>query len=238
MLKSKNILRIVIVTTLIFTFAGTAYLGYQAFLEKKWDTITGALAVVAALITIASSLSLNWRLEDEKEPYLHIFFDSKSNRTATSLVVRNDGGSPAFNVRLQWIVALQDFNGKIVQFNADPEGFDILNLPPGTKITRFIGYTQEMLKGLGDASAPIYTGTLYYSTSPSKKSRLKQEFRISMEPIRKGLMSTDDEAEFYFNNKILAEKVKTMGTTMASIDETLKKLINENARDANPNEIL
>jgi len=222
---NKKIVRTSIISLLILILAVTTYFCYQAYQKAEWGTITGGLAVVAALLTVVSSISLTWRLEDEKEPYLNIFFDSKSHVRGTSLVVRNDGGSPAFNIRLEWSEVLLDTYGQQVQFNEHPHGFDILILNPGAKVSRFVNGTIAMFEDYDDTPVPIYKGTLYYSTSRFKKSKLKQDFQISIEHIRKSLLSEDDQAAFYFNNSKLGEKVSEMNKTMISINENLKKII-------------
>jgi hypothetical protein len=221
---SKKIIRIIIVALLILSLAGTAYFCYLAYLKSEWGTITGGMAVVAALITVGSSINLTWRMEDEKEPYLNIFFDSKSHKHTTCLVIRNDGGSPAFNIRLKWEITLLDMTGRSVQFNDDPLGYDMLILNPGSHVSRFIDSTQAMFEGYKGNTAPIYNGVIMYSTSPSKKSRRKQEFRISMEQIKRSLMASDDQAEFYFNNNRLTEKVNELIKSMNCINENLKNL--------------
>lgn len=64
-------------------------------------------------------------MEGAHDPFLNIYFDTTSQKFATDLVVRNDGGSTAYNVKIHWIRPLRDQDNIEVRFSKVDDDIDV-----------------------------------------------------------------------------------------------------------------
>lgn len=144
----------------------------STLLLKQWNTLTASLAITASLLTVYGSIRLNWRLEDAHEPYINIYFDTKSHKYAAGLVLRNDSGSTAYNIEIHWDNPLIDSDGKILKFIDD--GIDVYSLPVSEKVSTYVNTIESFFSE--DKSLEIYSGNLIYYSTP--RSKTKQSFMM------------------------------------------------------------
>lgn len=203
----------------IIIFSISTGIVISTLILKQWSTLTASLAVIASLLTIYGSIKLNWRLEDAHEPFINIYFDTKSHNDVTSLVLRNDGGNTAYNIEIHWDNPLIDSDGKILKFIDG--GIDVYSLPIGEKVSAYVNTTESFLSE--DKSLVIYSGNLTYYSTPRSKAKIKQSFILSMQSFGKSIMAENDQTSFYFENIQLTKSVKELKVEVAKLSSKLDK---------------
>lgn len=219
-MKTSRILNIAIV---LIVLAISCYVCIMAYSHYEWGTIASALAVIAAISTVWSSMSLNWKLEDEHEPFLNVYFESQTHKYCTSLVIRNDGGSTAYNIRIRWENPLKDALGKTVRFTDLEDGNDIHSLPKGMHMSRYVKATEDFFSDKKNDVAEVYEGVLEYNLLPKSRKKATQQFRITMEPFKRSLMTSGDQMNFYFENQSLTKKIDEFNRKIENLIEVLNK---------------
>lgn len=203
----------------IIIFSISTGIVISTLLLKQWNTLTAGLAIIASLLTVYGSIRLNWRLEDAHEPYINIYFDTKSHKYATSLVLRNDGGSTAYNIEIHWDNPLIDSDGKILKFI--DEGIDVYSLPVGEKVSTYVNNIESFFSE--DKPLEIYSGNLIYYSTPRSKTKIKQPFILSMHSFAKSIMTENDQTSFYFENRQLTKSVKELKVEVSKLSSKLDK---------------
>src|SRR5688572_13509215 len=95
----RGLINSLLVAGLLLAF----YLIIKASILGQPETIAASLAVIAAIIATWISQKVVWKQEDDLEPEIIVYFDLDSYSKATQLVMKNIGGSNAFDVKLNWI---------------------------------------------------------------------------------------------------------------------------------------
>ncbi|MEN5380641.1 hypothetical protein [Sphingobacterium kitahiroshimense] len=211
--------RILLIFMWIIIFSISTGIVISTLLLKQWNTLTAGLAIIASLLTVYGSIRLNWRLEDAHEPYINIYFDTKSHKYATSLVLRNDGGSTAYNIEIHWDNPLIDSDGKILKFI--DEGIDVYSLPVGEKVSTYVNNIESFFSE--DKPLEIYSGNLIYYSTPRSKTKIKQPFILSMHSFAKSIMTENDQTSFYFENRQLTKSVKELKVEVSKLSSKLDK---------------
>lgn len=214
----QQIRRISIIVILTASAIIAVAITYTSYKEKRWETVASSMAVITAVLAIWSSLNLTWRQEDEKQAQINLYIDDTSHKFAYSLIIINKGGSPAYNVKLDWIIPIKDYEDKVPRFTDFKEAFDFDYLPTEIPYSRFLLGADDFRKLAESNDKPLhYEGTVSYSVSPKSRFRIKQSFKLSLEPFKKRLNVLNDQMDFYFENKKAAVHLK-------SISESLQKL--------------
>ena len=99
---------------LLLTFIFSIYLVLQALRNNEWNTIASCLAVITAVLATYLSMRIVWKQEDDYEPDIIIFFDLESKTGIIQLVIKNIGGSNAYDLKLLWSKELYDGRGSLV----------------------------------------------------------------------------------------------------------------------------
>jgi hypothetical protein len=224
----QKIRRLIIILLLLVTSVISLAIIYTSYSQREWATIASAMTVITAILAIWSSLSLTWRQEDEKRPQIDMYIDDTSHKHAYSLIIKNNGGSPAFNVRIKWITPPTDYAGQVPRFTDFDEAYDFDYLPTNTPYSRFLIGSDKFRDLIEKADYPlIYEGIVSYCVSSKASYRTEQPFKLSLEPFKKRLNVLNDQMDFYFENKKLSTHLK-------SISESLKEL-NKNLANKNTN---
>lgn len=209
---------------LLITTAGAIVIIILSLKAKKWETTTSAMAVIAAILAIWSSLSVTWQQEDAIQPQIALYIDDTSHKFFYSLIIINRGGSPAYNVKLDWINIIKDFDGKIPRFTDFEDTFDFDYLPTGLTYSRFLIGADDFRKLIDLSNEPlIFEGVISYSESLTSKLRIRQEVKLSLEPFKRKVNVLNDQMDFYFENKKMTPHLKSISDSLKNISKTISK---------------
>ena len=220
----RNLRRVFVISILIATGVGAVLITFVAFRVKQWETMASAMAVMAAILAIWSSLNVTWQQEDAKQPQISLFIDDTSHKFAYSLIIINRGGSPAYNVKIQWKNPIKDFEGRIPKFTDFEDGFDFEYLPTEISYSRFLIGADDFRKLSESSERPLhFDGIVSYSERPSSKFRVEQVFKVSLEPFKRRLNVLNDQMDFYFENKKITAHLKAISGSLKEISQSLSK---------------
>lgn len=211
----KKIKRIVINLFLITGLSLSIVLTIKAYCLREWNTIASCLAVITAIIATFFSVRIIWKQEDDYEPDIIAFFDLDSRSQIIQLVIRNIGGSNAYDIQLNWKDKLIDSNNILVELPYVPvltKG-DCIRLFVGISTDRFENAIRENIK-------LVYKGNIHFKYSKTSSRYTKKDFEISLEQFRNKLRPITDEQEFHLKNAHLNHNIK-------EINETLKSIVNK-----------
>jgi hypothetical protein len=186
--------------------------------------MASSMSVITAILAILSSLNLTWKQEDEKQPQISLYIDNTSHKYAYSLVIKNSGGSPAYNVRIEWTNPIIDYAGKIPRFTDFEDANDFDYLPSGISFSRFLIGAEDYRALIQTNNRPlIYNGIVSYSPFSKGKFRIKQKFKLSLEPFRKHVNVLNDQMDFYFENKKMAQYLKSISESLSKLNKSLEQ---------------
>jgi hypothetical protein len=210
--------RVTLIILLVLSTCIAITLVAISYSKREWETMTASLSVITAILAIWASLNLTWKQEDDKLPQIIVFIDNISHKYAYSLAIKNEGGSPAYNVRIDWVKPILDFEGKAPRFVDYEDDFDFHYLGTSNQYSRFLFGSDKFQQRVRESNEPlIFEGIISYSFTSKGRYREKRKFKISLEPFRKHLNNANDQMDFYFENKKLTEYLK-------SVAESLKEL--------------
>lgn|GEM_PF-2753689 len=204
---------------LTITAAVTIGIAISTFIVKEWAAFAATLAVIASLLTIYGSLKLNWRMEDAHDPFLNIYFDTTSHKFATGLVIRNDGGSTAYNIKIHWIKPLKDEDNTEVRFSNADDDIDVYSLPAGQSVSRYVRPTESFFPDGKESKPETFEGELIFYSSPNGRNSHKQKFKLSMALYKMRFMSLNDQMNFYFENRNLSRHIKELNQLISKLDQ-------------------
>lgn len=211
----KRIKRLLISISLIVGLILACFLSLNAYKEGKWETIASSLAVITAIIAAFLSVRVIWKQEDDYEPDIIAFFDLDSRSEIIQFIIKNVGGSNAYDIKLNWISPLADCNERLVELPYVPV------LQKGDCIKLFVDIsTSRFEKAKKEQKELIYEGEILFKYTRSSNRYFKRHFEISLEQFRMKLRPTTDEQNFHLKNANLNENIK-------EINSTLLKLVNE-----------
>jgi hypothetical protein len=223
-MSSRKTYRAFIKAILFLSVSIAVWIIYESYLQKEWNTVASSLAVITAVLAIAASLNLTWHQEDEKRPYINIYIDDISHKYAYSLVIKNVGGSPAYNVKLDWTIPIFDYEKKIPRFTDADDEYDFQVLYNGAEFSRFLISSDTFQKIIADTNTPkFYEGIIVYTDNPKGKSTVKQHFRISLEPLKRRLNVLNDQMDFYFTNKDISNHLKSISNSLKDMSKGFSK---------------
>lgn len=214
----KKIKRIVLNLFLISGLILSILLTIKAYFLSEWNTIAGTLAVITAIIGTFLSLKIIWKQEDEYEPEILVSFDVDSRNGIIQLVIKNIGGSNAYDIKLKWNKTLKEAKGKEVFLPYVPV------LTKGDSIRLIVDSTMARFqKAETEKEQLIYDGFIKYKYSKKDKKYRKENFEISLEHFKNKIRPITDQQDFYLKNSKLNETVtkinKTLNELIQKIDE-------------------
>ena len=118
------------------------------------------------------------REDDARRPLPDLTVDVSSRYALAQLVLRNVGGTPAFDVRIHWDTPLLNSKGNTVSFSERADDVAAVILPNDERVTAFIDAVSSLVK----RNETIYSGKLTYAERPGGK-RKTHEFTLDLESI-------------------------------------------------------
>ena len=221
-MNPQKLYRLFLKLILLMSIVIAIVITYISYKQNEWATMASAMTVVTAVLAIGSSLNLTWHQEDEKQPQINLYIDHSSHKHAYSLVIKNEGGSPAYKVKIDWTIPLYDYDHRIPRFTDFDDDYDFHYLQTGVPYSRFIIGSDNIRKLFDESDKPlVYEGLVSYSTSSKGIFRVKQTFKISLEPFKKRLNVLNDQMDFYFENKKISTHLNEINVTLQKLNKTL-----------------
>lgn len=149
---------------------------------ETWATLTGVLAVLAAVIAVWPALRVLELQEDATRPAPTPYFDITSRYSLLLLRVKNLGAGVAYDVRLNWQKHPQDQEGR------DVTALDQISaLVPQESASVLLGVPHQLFKKY---EVMEFEGTLEFKDATGK--RWRHPFRVSADEHRKRLIHDDE----------------------------------------------
>jgi hypothetical protein len=163
-------------------------LGWQGGLQADaLNALAAALAVITAVIAAWGAQKVIEREDDARRPLPDLTVDVSSRYALAQLVLRNFGGTPAFDVRIHWDAPLLDSDGNMVSFSERADGVAASVLPNGERVMAFIDAVSNLVK----RKETIYSGELIYAERPGGK-RKTRKFALDLGKYRQTLIFSDE----------------------------------------------
>lgn len=205
--------------TLLIGLGFSIYILIVTLLKGEWNTVAGSLAVITAIVSSWITQRIIWKQEQDFEPLISIYFDLKSRQDLIQLVVENNGGSDAYDIKILWEKPLYDHKNNEVHFNKNSQDIEIPIINKGQKYSLFVNSTLEVYKDSYKAKNSLdYSGLIYYKRTRRTNKYCKTAFSISLEPYRKSLSFENEELNFFAENAKIHDDLK-------EINKSLKELI-------------
>jgi len=190
----------------------------KAYCISEWNTVAGSLAVITALITTFLSLKIIWRQEDEYEPDVIAYFDLDSRSKIIQLLIKNVGGSSAYDIKLKWIVPLLNYKADLVQVPYIPV------LPKNEQVRLFVDESTKRFENAKEENIDlIFKGIISFKHSHNSKKYIENRFEISLEQYRLKLRPITDEQNFYISNLSMNENIKTIAVQLSNFLDNLNQ---------------
>ena len=184
----------------------------------EWKTIASCLAVITAIIATFFSIQIIWKQEDDYEPDIIAFFDLDSRSQIIQFVIKNIGGSNAYDIQLNWEDKLIDFNRNMIELPYVPV------LTKNDCIRQLVGIsTDRFEKAIKENIKLVYKGNIKFKYSKTSNRYTKKYFEISLEQFRNKLRPITDEQEFHLKNAHLNNNIKEINKTLKAIVDKMNK---------------
>jgi hypothetical protein len=180
--KMRSLSRILLVIVFFAAVGLTIFLLLRPKEKETWATLTGLLAVIAAVISAWPALRVLELQEDSSRPRPTPCFDVSSRYNLLQLRVKNIGGGVAYDVRLNWDNHPIDHQGENV------EALDYISvLLPGESVSTLLGVSTDTVKKL---STTRFEGEVKFKNSNGKV--YKEKFICSADAHQKRLVHDDE----------------------------------------------
>jgi hypothetical protein len=169
----------------IVFLASLALVGFLLHTPKEketWATLTGLLAVIAAVIAAVPALRVLEIQEDALRPRPTPYFDVTSRYNLLQLRVKNLGGGVAYDVDLKWKTQPADYLG-----NAVASLDHISVLLPQESASTLVGTASQTIKEIAQSR---FEGECSFKDSTGK--RYRQKFICSVDAHQKQLVHDDE----------------------------------------------
>ena len=181
-LEVRTLARISLVLVFVACVTLAGFLLHETKEKETWATLTGLLAVIAAVISVLPALRVLEIQEDILRPRPTPYFDLSSRYGLLQLRVKNIGGGVAYDIELHWKAHPVDHEGnKVTSLDK------ICVLLPQESASTLVGVSTHIVKELSQAR---FEGECWYKDSTGKKYR--QNFVCSVDANQKQLLHDNE----------------------------------------------
>jgi hypothetical protein len=208
-------MRILVNISLACVFLASVGLAVFLLLSSKeketWATLTGILAVIAALIAVVPAVRILQIQEDALRPRPTPYFDLTSRYGLMQLRVKNLGGGVAYNVRLNWKARPIDQHGKEIS-SLD----NISVLLPQDSVSTLVGVSAQVVKRMastrfeGDCSCKDATGKKY-----------RNEFVCSVDGNQTQLIHDDEMPRALYDLQAIPRQLSKIADLLEAITQKI-----------------
>lgn len=182
-----------------------------------WSSIAASLAVITAVISAWNAQKIIESQEDSQRPYPYLLFDISSRYMLVQLVMKNFGGSPAYDIEISWDKPLLNSSGKQISFGVNNKhNIDIPFLFQGEKISVLVDGANNIF-GKYKEKDLNYSGFITFKDSTGQQ--IKYCFYLSLEKYRNNLTYSEEGLK----TDVELQKIPT---AINNIQKELKKIKN------------
>jgi len=193
---------------------------------EKYDVTAGSLAVIASLITAAFAYEVIYRDTLNRLLVILIEFDSTSRYGFWQLVIKNVGGSTAYNIRIEWLESLPDGTEKFVKpknrdnntISLHPiENYNrIVSLPQGSSTSIWI---DEFHAFFNNNQPAEFCVRIIYKDGIKDKNEYEEIVPISLEHQKLTLMHIKEITKTEYELQKIPEKLEALRQAVLKINK-------------------
>lgn len=181
-------------------------------------TISASLAVLAAIVSAWGAIKIVEQSEDSQKPYPYPSFDVESRYSLIQLVIKNYGGSPAYNIKVIFDKPILDSEGTQVRFSDSEEISDAAILLQNEHVSVLVDASHKIFPKYNDLN---FSGNITFENSSGKKT--KNRFTISLEQYRKTLAHSNENLKTSYELQKLPKVLKEISNELNEIKVLLKE---------------
>lgn len=195
-------------------------LGWQGGLQADaLNALAAALAVITAVIAAWGAQKVIEREDDASRPLPDLTVDVSSRYALAQLVLRNVGGTPAFDVLIHWDTPLLDCNGDLVSFSERADGVAASVLPNGEKVMALIDTVSNLVK----RNETTYSGELIYAERSGGR-RKSRRFSLDLGKYRQTLTFSNELPRTLHELQAIPGKLDGIRDELQQIQSRLRAL--------------
>ena len=178
--------------------------------KENWATMTGVLAVIAAVISAWPSLRVLEIQEDATRPCPIPYFDLSSRYGLMLLRVKNLGAGIAYDVQLEWTKHPQNEEGEeVTTLDALPV------LPPQASVSVNVGRPRELFKKYPTMR---FEGTVRFKDVTRRD--ISQPFVCSADEHRRGLVHDDELLRTLYDVQQIPKELKKIDKAIQDLRQS------------------
>jgi hypothetical protein len=180
-----------------------------------WTAVAAALAVLASLASAWTAQRVVELQEKALAPNLRASLDLRTRYQLAQFRVANRGGSPAYNVRIEWDNQLQTVNRRPVEIC--PNGV-LPVLIPGEEASIPLGTSNDFLTAYPQTT---WAGTIHYVDAAGE--RQTTVFMLTAEHERQALVHNAEEPRTQFELQKIPDRLEDITQELARLRQILEK---------------
>lgn len=206
------------------TFAAAILVAATAYISggsNSWATVAAALAVVTSVVSSWSAQRIFEQQEDTQKPFVIPTIDNKSKVGLFLFRVKNFGGSPAYDIYIDWNTPLLNHDNKPVRFNQHNKGGpEISVLLPKESVATFLNVDFQFYQQHGYDTN--YTGTIRFKDTTGKD--FKQPFIVNAGQLADTQAIDNEETEAFSKLKQVPDSIDKLTEELIKLRRSLPKV--------------
>lgn len=204
------------------TFVAAAFVAILAYTSQgvnSWATIAAALAVITSVISSWSAQKIFEQQDDNQKPYVFPTIDNTSRVGLLLFRVKNYGGSPAYDIYIDWQIPLLNLQNNVIKFNQyNDEDPEISVLLPQESLAILIDSQPGFFQKHKDSMN--YTGTIRFKNVSGKN--FKYPFRVNAGQIAKTVANDSEEPEGFRKLQDIPDSIDNLTKEVLSLRQFIQ----------------
>jgi hypothetical protein len=181
-----------------------------------WTALAAALAVFASIVSAWSSQRVIELQENALEPNVRASLDFRSRYSLAQFRVSNRGGSPAYDLRIEWENPLQTVDGRTADIFGPTGTLPVLLA--GDEASIFLGESHAFLEAHPQA---VWSGTMVYEDATGE--RRSKAFTLTAEHERLSLVHDEEEPKTQYELQKIPDRLGKIAAELAKIRSHLEQ---------------
>jgi len=184
--------------------------------QQAWAAIAAAMAVLAAITSAWTSQRVVELQETALEPNVVVSFDFRSRYQLAQLRISNRGGSPAYDVRIDWQTPLKTTENKDVSILGPSGVLPILS--PKDDASVLLGQSQAFLNA---NQQTVWTGTITYRVGTGGTRTMP--LMLSAEHERWSLLHNLEDQRTHYELQQIPDRLQTISNELSDIRKAISR---------------
>jgi hypothetical protein len=224
----RLLVRLLLVVALIISVAVVVVALYSLGLRDKegWAAVAAALAVITSVIASWGAQRVLELQQDSQRPYPYPSIDVTSRYMLMQLVVKNLGGTAAYDIRLKWGKPVLNAEGEVARFTKQAEVPEIPILLPNESVAISLGASNALFERYQDMN---YSGEVEFQDPTGK--RMKHAFYVSAERYRNSLTFREEDLRTNHELQKIPAKLEALTSEVKKLREELLRKSGSNQEE-------